>query len=217
VWSDLWRFDRSYWYIVGLCVAFYSVIFPFRSTFSIKYFQHAHGLSLQDAGAMNAYVFFAAIFATPVFGLIGDRIGHRSALMAVGSLLLAAVFPILLYTNVSLWVATALIGVAFSLVPAILWPAVPYLVSAERLGTAFGLAFMLQNIGMMVVNIVAGALNDANAASEQNPAGYGPMLWLFFTLSIIALFFAVALRRRETGSDGHGLESMTAGKTATAS
>ena len=28
VWSDLWRFDRSYWYIVGLCVTFYSVIFP---------------------------------------------------------------------------------------------------------------------------------------------------------------------------------------------
>jgi MFS family permease len=217
VWSDLWRFDRSYWYIVGLCVAFYAVVFPFRSTFSIKYFQHAHGLSLQDAGAMNAYVFFAAIFATPLFGLIGDRVGHRSALMAVGSLMLAAVFPILLYTNVSLWVATALIGVAFSLVPAILWPAVPYLVSAERLGTAFGLAFMLQNIGMMVVNIVAGALNDANGANEQNPAGYGPMLWLFFTLSVIAFFFAVALRRRETGSSGHGLESIAAGKPATAS
>ena len=28
----------------------YSVIFPFRSTFAIKYFQHAHGLSLQEAG-----------------------------------------------------------------------------------------------------------------------------------------------------------------------
>ena len=69
VWSDLWRFDRSYWYIVGLCVTFYSVIFPFRSTFAIKYFQHAHGLSLQEAGSMNAYVFLAAIFATPTFGL----------------------------------------------------------------------------------------------------------------------------------------------------
>ena len=137
VWSDLWRFDRSYWYIVGLCVTFYSVIFPFRSTFAIKYFQHAHGLSLQEAGAMNAYVFLAAIFATPVFGLMADRLGHRAALMAVGSLLLAAVFPILLYTDLSLWVSTALIGIAFSLVPAVLWPAVPYLVTPDRLGTAY--------------------------------------------------------------------------------
>ncbi len=213
VWSDLWRFDRSYWYIVGLCVAFYSVIFPFRSTFSILYFQHAHGLSLQEAGAMNAYVFFAAIFATPVFGLIGDRRGHRSALMTAGALMLAAVFPILLYTNVTLWVATALIGVAFSLVPAILWPAVPYLVTPERLGTAYGLAFMLQNVGMLVVNLGAGALNDAAGASDLNPAGYRPMLWLFFALSLIAFVFALALRRRETGPHGHGLESIVAGKT----
>ena len=99
IWSDVWRFDRSYWYIVGLCVTFYSVIFPFRSTFAIKYFQHAHGLSLQEAGSMNAYVFLAAIFATPAFGLLADRVGHRAALMALGSLLLFAVFPLLAYTE----------------------------------------------------------------------------------------------------------------------
>src|SRR5687767_10256002 len=91
VWSDLWRFDRSYWYIVGLCVTFYSVIFPFRSTFAIEYFQNAHGLSLERAGEMNGYVFLAAIFATPLFGLLVDRFGHRSLAMAAGSLLLLAV------------------------------------------------------------------------------------------------------------------------------
>src|SRR5207253_6235010 len=106
VWSDLWRFDRSYWYIVGLCVTFYSVIFPFRSTFAIKYFQHAHGLSLQEAGALNGYVFLAAIFATPAFGLMVDRIGRRAAFMAGGTFLLCAVFPILAYTNASLLINT---------------------------------------------------------------------------------------------------------------
>jgi MFS family permease len=215
-WADVWRFDRSYWYIVGLCVGFYSVIFPFRSTFAILYFQHAHGLSLQEAGAMNGWVFFAAIFATPVFGLLADRFARRSALMAFGSLLLAAVFPILLFTNLSLWISTVLIGIAFSLVPAVLWPAVPYLVTPDRLGTAYGLAFMLQNVGMLLVNLGAGALNDAAGASESNPAGYEPMLWLFFMLSLIAFAFAIALRRRETGSGGHGLESIVAGQSATA-
>ena len=129
-------------------MTFYSVIFPFRSTFAIKYFQHAHGLSLQEAGSMNAYVFLAAIFATPAFGLMADRLGRRAAFMAFGTLLLALVFPILAFTDMNLWVSTALIGVAFSLVPAVLWPAVPYLVTAERLGTAYGLMTMLQNIGM---------------------------------------------------------------------
>jgi MFS family permease len=210
VWSDLWRFDRSYWYIVGLCVTFYSVIFPFRSTFAIKYFQHAHGLSLQEAGSMNAYVFLAAIFATPAFGLMADRVGRRAAFMACGTFLLCAVFPILAYTNSSLWVATVLIGIAFSLVPAVLWPAVPYLVTPNRLGTAYGLMTMLQNIGMMLANIGAGALNDAAGAGPDNPAGYRPMLWMFLLISLSGFIFAAALRIREAGPRGHGLETIRA-------
>ena len=210
VWSDLWRFDLSYWYIVGLCVTFYSVIFPFRSTFAIKYFQHAHGLSLQDAGSMNAYVFLAAIFATPAFGLMVDRIGRRAAFMALGSLLLALVFPILVYSRASLWPSTVMIGIAFSLVPAVLWPAVPYLVAANRLGTAYGLMTMLQNVGLTTVNLLAGALNDMNGAGPDNPSGYGPMLWLFFALSLFGFLFAAALRAHEIGPRGHGLESIRA-------
>jgi hypothetical protein len=124
------------------------------------------------------------------------------------------VFPILLFTNLSLWISTVLIGIAFSLVPAVLWPAVPYLVTADRLGTAYGLAFMLQNVGMLVVNLGVGALNDGAGAGPDNPAGYQPMLWLFFTLSLLAFVFALALRRRETGSGSHGLESLVAGQGA---
>ena len=211
VWSELWRFDRSYWYIVGLCVTFYSVIFPFRSTFAIKYFQHAHGLSLQDAGALNGYVFLAAIFATPAFGLMVDKLGHRAAFMALGSLLLAAVFPILAYTDLNLWVSTVLIGIAFSLVPAVIWPAVPYLVEPARLGTAFGMMTLVQNVGLTAFNFVAGALNDANGAGPENPGGYTPMLWMFFVLSLFGFAFAAALRAREQGQQGHGLESVRAG------
>ncbi len=208
VWSDLWRFDRSYWFVVGLCVTFYSVIFPFRSTFAIKYFQHAHGLTLQEAGAMNAHVFLAAIFATPAFGLMIDRLGRRAWFMAFGTVLLFAVFPLLAYTQASLWIPTVLIGIAFSLVPAVLWPAVPYLVAPNRLGTAYGALTMVQNIGLVIFNLLAGWLNDTYAAGPQNPGGYTPMLWLFALLSLCGFVFAAALWRRETGPHGHGLESV---------
>ena len=210
VWSDLWRFDRSYWYIVGLCVTFYSVIFPFRSTFAIEYFQNAQGLSLERAGQMNSHVFLAAIFATPAFGLLVDRIGSRSVAMAFGSLLLFAVFPTLLYTQWDLWISTVLIGIAFSLVPAVLWASVPYLVESQRLGTALGLMTLLQNVGLFAVNLAAGALNDWAHASAANPAGYEPMLWLFAGLSLVGLIFSALLRRRETGPHAHGLETVRA-------
>jgi MFS family permease len=211
VWRDLWHFDKSFWYVIALCVTFYSVIFPFRSTFAIKYFQHAHNVSLQEAGALNGYVFLAAIVATPLFGLMADRLGRRAAFMAFGCVLLAASFPILAYTNANLWISTVLIGIAFSLVPAVIWPAVPYLVEPRRLGTAYGLMTMVQAAGLTVVNELAGRLNDAYGASAENPAGYTPMLWLFLVLSLFGFVFAFALRLRETGPHGHGLEAIKAG------
>ena len=53
-WRDLLHFGRAYWYLLALCVLWYSVILAFRSTFSIKYFQHTHGLDLAAAGEMAA-------------------------------------------------------------------------------------------------------------------------------------------------------------------
>jgi MFS family permease len=206
VWSDVWRFDRSYWYLLGLCVLFYSVIFPFRSTFSIKYFQHAHHLPLDAASLMNSYVFFAAIFATPAFGLLVDRFGRRALFMMLGSLLLTLSFVTLAGTHWELWVSTALVGISFSLIPAVLWPAVSMLVEQRRLGTAFGLMTMLQNIGLTASNIAVGQLNDASRAGADNPAGYLPMLEFFGVLSFLGFICAWLLRRREMSPAGHGLE-----------
>ena len=66
-----------------------AVFFPFRTTYVIEYFQHAKGLTLQQAGVANSWVFFAAIFATPFFGLLADRIGHRALMLTFGTLLLS--------------------------------------------------------------------------------------------------------------------------------
>lgn len=205
-WGDVLRFNRSFWYILALCVLFYSAIIPYRSTFAIKYFQHAHDLSLESAAVINSYVYLAAIFATPVFGWIADRYGHRALSMVFGSMLLPAAFILAVMGAEAIWATTVLLGIAYSLIPAVLWPSVIKLVEANRLGTAYGLLFMLQNIGLTVCNLVAGWLNDYFGAGADNPAGYGPMIFFFIALSMGGLVFAVALWRRELGPQSHGLE-----------
>jgi len=99
-----------------------------------------------------------------------------------------------------------LLGISYSLIPAIMWPAVIKLVPQRQLGTAYGLLFMIQAIGLTLANLAAGALNDAFGAGADNPAGYTPMLLFFGILASSALVFAVALWRRESGPQGHGLE-----------
>ena len=209
-WSDIQRFDRSYWYILALNVLFASVFFPFRSTFAIEYFQYAKGLSLEAAGLVNSWVFFAAIFATPVFGLIADRVGHRALMMTVGTLLMPATFLVLGATHWSLAISTVLMGISFSVVPAVIWPATAMLVEPRRLGTAYGLVNVLQNVGLAACNMAAGWLNDRAGAGPNNPGGFDAMLWFFGVLGFMAFLFVALLWRRESGPKGHGLESRTA-------
>ncbi len=206
-WRDLTRFDPSFWYIMGLNVLFASVFFPFRSTFAIVYFQDAKGLSLADAGLVNSWVFFAAIFATPVFGLIADRFGRRAMLLTIGAALMPMTFAILGLTHWSLWISTVLMGLSFSVIPAVIWPSTAMLVAPARLGTAFGLINVLQSLGMGALNLAAGWLNDQAGAGPGNPTGYGPMLVMFFLFSLAGFFAVAALWRREAGPHGHGLNA----------
>lgn len=187
VWRDLLHFGRAYWYLLGLCVLWYSVILAFRSTFSIKYFQHTHGLDLAAAGEMNSYVFLAAVFATPAFGWICDRLQRYAPFLALGSLLLPIALGLLALTATGLILPTVLIGISYSLVPAVMWPLASRLVPPARFGTAIGLMWVAQNAGISGANLVAGWLNDRAGASATNPAGYDGMM-LFFGLASVAGF-----------------------------
>jgi len=206
-WRDLTTFDKSFWYIMALNVLFASVFFPFRSTFAIVFFQDAKKLTLAQAGAVNSWVFFAAIFATPIFGLIADRFGRRAMLLTFGAALMPMTFAILGLTHWNLWLSTVLMGVSFSVIPAVIWPSTAMLVEQKRLGTAFGLINVLQSLGMGALNLAAGWLNDQAGAGPHNPAGYAPMLWMFGLFSLAGFVAVAALWRRESGPHGHGLNA----------
>jgi MFS family permease len=209
-WKDVWSFDRSYWYILGLHCLYAAVFFPFRQTYAIEYLQHVKGLTLQQATDVNSGVFAAAVFATPVFGLLADRLGHRALLLTLGTLLLPVTLFVLGVTDLTPWLSTVLMGVSFSMVPAIIWPATTLIVEPRRLGTALGVITLLQNVALWGSNRVAGWLATQAGAGPDNPAGYDSMMWFFGLVSLTALTSVVLLWQRESGPHGHGLENARA-------
>ena len=213
VFADLFKFSVSYWLIVALCITFYSAIFPFQ-TFAVKFFIEAHGVSREFGGFLSSMLTLFAMVATPLFGLLADRVGKRALLMMLGSLLLIPVYLMMAYTHVNLYVPMAMMGVAFSLIPAVMWPSVAYIVEQSKLGTAYGLMTMIQNIGLFGFNLLIGWANDFGHASAENPGGYHLGMWIFSILGFLGVFFAFLLHERETGPHGHGLETIT---TASAS
>jgi MFS family permease len=205
---DIFKFGLSYWYIVALCVVFYSGIFPFE-TFAIKFFMEAHGTSRELGGFLVSILTAFTMFGTPVFGLFVDRLGKRALLMMLGSTLLIPVYLMMAYTKISLYVPMAMMGVAFSLIPAVMWPSVAYIVDQSKLGTAYGLMTMIQNIGLAGLNLLIGWANDYGHASAGNPAGYRLGMWIFSCMGFLGVTFAFLLRQRELGPHGHGLETIT--------
>ena len=212
VFADLFHFGVSYWYIVALCVVFYSAIFPFE-TFAYKFFMDAHGTTREIAGALVGFLTLSTMIGTPLFGIYVDKIGKRALLMMIGSVLLVPVYLMMAYTHTqtSLYAPMAMMGIAFSLIPAVMWPSVAYIVDQNKLGTAYGLMTVIQNIGLFGFNLIIGWANDYGHASAANPAGYRMGMWIFSILGLLGMLFAFLLRQRELGSHGHGLETITAG------
>ena len=138
----------------------------------------------------------------------GFVVGHRALLMAIGSATLIPVYLAMVYTSVPLWLVIAFMGIAFSLIPAVMWPSVAYLVPEGRLGTAYALMTLVQQVGLAGMNWLIGATNDAAQASAANPAGYKPGMWIFTTLGFVGLLFSWLLYRSEKGPSGHGLETV---------
>lgn len=206
--ADLFRFSRSFWFVVALCVTFYSAIFPFRS-FAIKFFIESWDMTREAAGQFNSVLPLAAMVATPLFGLWVDKVGKRALFMMAGAFALMPVYVMMAYHMAPLGVPIALMGIAFSLIPAVMWPAVAYIVEEKRLGTAYAVMTLVQQVGVAGMNWAIGRSNDAFQASAANPAGYAPGMWVFSTLGFLALLFAVLLRREETGPNAHGLETIT--------
>lgn len=208
IWADLLKFSPTYWYVVALCITFYSGIFPFQ-TFAVKFFQDAHGATRELGGFLSSMLTLFAMIGTPLFGLLVDRVGKRALFMMLGSLLLIPVYLLMAYTHVSLYVPMAMMGIAFSLIPAVMWPSVAYLVPEEKLGTAYGLMTLIQNIGLAGFNFLIGWANDHAAASAVHPTGYRLGMWIFSSLGFFGFLFAYLLRRAETGPDAKGLETIT--------
>lgn len=141
----------------------------------------------------------SAMVLTPLFGLMADYVGKRSFLMMIGSLMLIPVYLLMAYTDINLFIPMAMMGLAFSLIPAVMWPSVAIIVDESKLGTAYGLMTMIQNIGLAGFNFLIGWANDFSG-------GYTLGMWIFSSLGFFGLLFAFLLRRSEMGSKGHGLE-----------
>jgi len=187
VFQDIYKFKLSFWWVSLLCMTFYSAIFPFTA-FSIIFLQTKFGLSAVQGGFYTSLVIFGSMIFTPVFGFLVDKFGRRATMMIAGSLMLVPAHLMLALTHFHPAFAMVVLGISFSLVPAAMWPSIPVMVEEKRLGTAFGLMTLIQNIGLTVFPWLAGKITDISGGDYTNT------MIMFASLGLVGLFFSLLLK-----------------------
>lgn len=198
--------NKGFWLITLLCLMFYAGVFPFLK-FATKLMVTKYGIDPEVAGLIPAMLPFGTIFLTPFFGSIYDRYGKGATLMVIGSIILTVVhciFAIPGITAVAVAIAAMiLLGIAFGLVPSAMWPSVPKIIPMQLLGTAYAVIFYIQNIGLSMVPILIGKVNQANTTNDVTD--YTTSMAIFAACGIISIVIAVMLKM-EDKKKGYGLE-----------
>lgn len=220
--------NRGFWLLSLLCVLFYSAVFPFLK-YAVSLMTNKYHVPDDLAGSIPAMLPIGAIFLTPLFGYIYDKIGKGVSLMMTGALLLMLVHVFFAMPILDVWWFAAflmiLLGVAFSLVPSAMWPSVPKIIPQEQLGTAYGLIFWVQNIGLGAVPLLIGwvletycitgtrvemveVVKDGVKIMEEKIItlyDYSLPMMMFAGFGVLALMVAYLLRL-EDRKKGYGLE-----------
>jgi MFS family permease len=210
--------SKTFMIVAGLCVLFYSAIFPFQK-FATGMLESRLSMTTSEASGLFSFFPIGAMVLTPLLGWFIDNKGKAGTMLMLGSLLVVichlifALTPAASFTFAVALSAIILLGISFSLVPAALWPSVPKLVDNRVLGSAYSIIFWIQNIGLMLTPMLIGwALKTTNpgvadgiAAGEALKYNYTVPMLIFASLGVVAFFLAIWLKA-EDKKKGYGIE-----------
>ena len=212
--SDVKVFSKSYWYVTILCVTFYSAIFPFTAL-STDFFHDKYGLPLtvpsgggffyqafyniihmfDTAGGTTTIIIAASMFLAPFAGSLVDKIGKRASLMTIGSIFMVVAYLLMGFTYIPPKYPMMILGAAFVLVPAAMWPSIPLIVEERFQGSAYGLMTMVQNLGLALFPYLNGKLRDVTQS-------YTASMIMFASLGFVGLIFAYLLKKADAEAGG---------------
>ena len=201
--SDIWKVlsNPRFLMIAILCVTFYCCVIRFKK-FGVSILLPLFGVNLDIATVLLAMIPFFTILFTPLFGALVDKVGKATLWMIIGAGLVLTSHLIITFAPQGVpmyaYIAIALLGIGYSLVPSAMWPSVPKIIPEKNLGTAYSLIYWVQNMGMWAVPIYVGKIftdtitTPGDKAQEISAAIQAEHV--FIVLGIIAIAVAFLLK-----------------------
>ena len=197
--------NPGFWLIALLCVLFYSCVFPFQK-FASELMIIKYGINENVAGTFAGLPALGALILTPIFGGFIDKRGKSASIMILGAAMLIGVHFIYAIPAINYWLVAIglmiILGIAFSLVPSAMWPAVAKIFPVSQLGTAYALIFFIQNIGLWGIPTLIGKVLDVycivgKKADGTNLYDYTIPMCIFTGIACLSLVVAFMLKRAD--------------------
>ena len=213
--SDIWKIlsNPRFLMIAILCVTFYCCVIRFKK-FGVSILITLFGVEMDIATLLVAMIPFFTIVFTPLFGTMVDKVGNATKWMVAGAGMVLVSHLIITYAPMGVpayaYIAIALLGIGYSLVPAAMWPSVPKIVPEKNLGTAYSLIYWVQNMGMWAVPIYVGRIFEreitqpGNLTQEISAALQAE--YVFIVLGIVAFVISLMLYNSSRRNPQLGLD-----------
>lgn len=122
--------------------------------------------------------------------------------MILGAAMLIGVHFVYALPMVHYWLVAIILmiilGIAFSLVPSAMWPAVAKIFPVSQLGTAYALIFFIQNIGLWGIPTLIGKVLDlyciVGKSDGTNVYDYTIPMCIFTGIACLSLVVALLLK-----------------------
>ena len=201
------KFGIQFW-LITLNIMFAYIGFESFYNISKKYLESKFDHKLKEMDTIASLNYLVPILFSPLFGYLTDRFGRKVTIMAIATFILSISHLIFLIVKVPnnsdkayvVILPLCMIGFAYGAYFVSVWSSIPIVVRPNCFGTAFGITFAIQNIGLAVSPLIASALinnrseeNEIIAQDDNRNDPYKNVMIYFMVCSIIAFILSLVL------------------------
>jgi len=126
--------------------------------------------------------------ASPILGKAIDKVGKRALFVTISSFLLIIAFTTSAFlpdtpgSKLEI-IPLVIIGIAYSVYCSAIWGSIPYAVTPQTVGTAFGICTAIQNIGLVIAPTLVARIKT------HTTKGYGYFWVMMFFVAVNCIGF----------------------------
>eukprot|EP00758_Cryptobia_borreli_P004128 Tbor_TRINITY_DN4201_c0_g1::TRINITY_DN4201_c0_g1_i1::g.23959::m.23959 len=159
IFSQICSLPPQHWLLCCVCVSLYGSDLPFVGI-AKNFFETKFKVTSDSAGRSLSVYQMTAALASPIVGLLCDRIGRSSYILIFASAGFAFVHALMIFTYIPPVSTMIMLGILYSFLVGSLWPSVVFLVRQRMIGVSYGVMVALQCFGNATIPLIVGIILD---------------------------------------------------------